>query len=70
MSSTLFNQVGVAENEAVLAMSLLNEPVVTQDPVTLGWIEVLNDPVFNIVPNGNLNASWLGALFILFPSNE
>ena len=70
MSSTLFNQVGVDENEAVLAISFLNELVVTQDPVTLGWIDELNDPVFNIVPNGNLNANWLGALFILLPSNE
>ena len=53
-------------NEKLL--SKLNEPVVSQDPVILGWIEI--DPVYNSPPKGALKISSLGVEFNEFPCVE
>ena len=50
-------------------LSLLNDEVVAQDPVTLGWIDSLL-PVFNSVPKSALNTSVSGELLIVLPCVE
>ena len=62
--STLAPKYGVTLKLKLLLEA--NEEVATQEPVTLGWIEI--EPVYNSPPKAALNAKVSGVVFTPLPS--